>query len=35
MDGASEQGPPNHALVDVDAPCGENISDHQSVAKTF
>lgn len=35
MDGAGDQGPPDHSLVDVDTPCGENVSDHKSIAKTF
>jgi hypothetical protein len=35
VDGEGEEGPPDHGLVDVDAPGGEDVGDHEAVAETL
>lgn len=35
VEGEGDEWPPDHGLVDVDAPGGEDIGDHEGVAETF
>ena len=35
VEGEADQRPPDHGLVDVNAPGGEDVGDHKCIAETL